>query len=310
MLHSFHFLRPWWLLALLIVAGLVWRLWRDDLQLQTWAAVCDKHLLAHLLQKKGSSKRGMAWLLLLLSGLLLVFSLAGPSWTRLPVPSYYAIEPRVLVLDMSENMLMNDLTPDRLTRAKFKLRDVFDHKTAGQFGLVVFTGEPFVVSPLTDDSNTIAALLETLTPDIMPVGGEKLDDALEEGAKLITQAGFTQGQLLVLSATPPDTAAINTAKKLSTTGIVTSIMPVVADKTTTAFFQPLANAGGGVLIPFADTSNDLEQWLKKTNDTQQLKRSEQNDFPLWRDEGRWFLIPALILLLPVFWRGWLQRIES
>lgn len=240
----------------------------------------------------------------------MTISLAGPTWSRLPVPSYRAIQPRILVLDMSESMLEQDLSPDRLTRAKFKLHDLFNRRDGGQFGLVVFTGESFVVSPLTEDANTIDSLLETLKPEIMPVGGHQLDKALEEASKLITQAGFLKGQLLVLTASPPDSAAIDMAARLQREGIDTSIMPIISDKTALPVFKPLATAGHGMLLSFTDTHEDLEQWLATTHDTRQLSRSAFNDIPLWRDEGRWFLLPALFFLLPVFRRGWLQGIDS
>lgn len=310
MIGDFHFLRPWCLLFLLPLFALLWSLWKKNPRLQSWSAVCDAHLLKHLTQSTGGSKRRGALLLLFVGGLLMCISLAGPTWMRLPVPSYRVIQPRVLVLDMSDNMLERDVSPDRLTRAKFKLHDLFSRREGGQFGLVVFTGEPFVVSPLTEDGNTIDSLLETLTPDIMPVGGQQLDKALKEAGALITQAGFSTGQILVLTASPPDSAAIDMAAKLHSDGINTSIMPIIADKTLSSVFKPLATAGHGMLLPFADTNNDLEQWLAATNDTRQLTRSELNDIPAWRDEGRWFILPALICLLPVFRRGWLQRIDS
>lgn len=310
MIADFHFLRPWCLLFLLPLFGLLWVLWKKNPRLQSWSAVCDVHLLKHLTQSTGGSKRHGALLFLFVSALLISISLAGPSWVRLPVPSYRVIQPRILVLDMSENMLEHDVSPDRLTRAKFKLHDLFSRRDGGQFGLVVFTGEPFVVSPLTEDGNTIDSLLETLTPDIMPVGGQQLDKALKEAGALITQAGFSKGQILVLTASPPDSAAIDMAAKLHSEGIDTSIMPIIAEKTLSSVFKPLATAGHGMLLPFADTNEDLEQWLATTTDTRQLTRSELNDIPSWRDEGRWFIVPALICLLPVFRRGWLQRIDS
>lgn len=310
MIDTMHFLRPEWLPVIFPLLVLFFYLWLKNPRMHSWRAVCDKHLLDHLVQDKGLGTRRRALILLLLSGLFITISLAGPSWSRLPTPAYRAAQPRVLILDMSDAMLTNDLAPDRLTRAKFKLHDLFKRHDAGQFGLIVFTAAPFVVSPLTSDGKTIDTLLETLTPDIMPVRGHQLNTALEEAAKLITQAGFTQGQLLVLTATPPDAAALKTVANLKNRSIFTSVMPVMAGKSLLPLFQPLATAGNGEVVAFSNTSDDLDQWLKATNNNEQLTRSEQNDIPVWRDEGRWFLFLALLLLLPVFRRGWLQRVDS
>ena len=307
---NFHFLRPWWLLSLLPLLWLFWSLWRQKPHLEAWAAVCDKHLLKHLVQAKGQTRRHGALLMLLIAVLLMIIGLAGPVWKKLPVPSYQRLQPRVLVLDMSENMLINDLQPDRLSRAKFKLHDLFQRRDVGQLGLVVYTGEPFVVSPLTDDAQTIDALLSSLTPDIMPVEGQHLENALEEAGQLIRNAGFTQGQILVMTGETPSQAAIDAAKNLADKQITTSVMPMLADKTVNFSFNQLASAGHGQVVPFVDTSTDLDQWLQNSINNNQFSRKQQNDIPMWRDEGRWFLIPALFFLLPIFRRGWLQRITA
>jgi Ca-activated chloride channel family protein len=236
----------------------------------------------------------------------MIISMAGPCWIKLPVVTYKSIQPKVLVLDMSKAMMATDLTPNRLARAKFKLHDLFTHKEAGQFGLVVFTSEPFVVSPLTDDGQTISALLSSLNPEVMPVSGQNLADALNEASGLIHQAGFKQGQLLILTADSPSAAASNQAKKLAETGILSSIMPIRADSNLNPLFKKFAEAGQGQLVKYSADSKDIETWLQSGSQDDYVMNKD-DEIPLWRDEGRWFLIPALLLLLPLFQRGRLQR---
>ena len=307
---DFHFLRPFWFLALLPLAILIGSLFRGTPQIHAWSDVCDSHLLPWLVQNNGRSHRTRPLLLLFSCAVFMIIALAGPTWSRFPVPSYQHIQPRVLVLDMGADMLARDLSPDRLSRAKFKLHDLFQHRDAGQFGLVVYTGEPFVVSPLTDDGQTIDALLSSLAPDIMPISGNRLDSALNQAQQLINQAGFSSGQILVLTATPPSQSAINMAKILAKSGVETSVIPVLKKKSLTTFFAPLAQAGHGLVIPFTDTEADLDQWLAASLTHPQYSVNLQNDIPIWRDQGRWFLIPALLLFLPLFRRGWLQRLNT
>ncbi|MBA2657434.1 MAG: VWA domain-containing protein [Tatlockia sp.] len=308
-MSNFHFLRPGWLILILLILGLLWFFLRQSSGLNAWAAVCDSHLLKHLTQSKGQRGRHFALICLFISLLFMCFSLAGPTWARLPVPTYKQIQPRVLVLDLSDSMLINDLKPNRLTRAKFKLHDLFA-RPIGQFGLIAYTGEPFVVAPLTDDAQTIDSLLSSLSPEIMPVAGQKLDLALEEAARLIANAGFKEGQILVLSGETPSLEAIETAKNLAKKQIYTSVMPITGEKTASTLFNDLAQAGEGEVIPFSDRSIDLDRWLEVSGNQQKFTLSNDDDIPVWRDEGRWFLIPALALLLPIFRRGWLQRIGT
>ena len=306
MMHAFHFLRPFWLLAFLPLAIIGGRLlWRAPVT-HTWSQVCDQHLLPFLIHTHGRTKRVRPQLLLLASGLFIIISLAGPTWSRLATPTFQKMQARVVLLDLSSDMLVRDVSPDRLSRAKFKLHDLFQRHDMGQVGLVVYTSEPFVVSPLTEDGKTIAALLPSLTPDIMPVEGHALGRALEEGAQLVKKAGFQTGQVLVLTARAPSSTAIQTAKALAKKGIDTSVIPVQDGDAALPAFNRLANAGMGRMIVLQDTDADINQWQALSQPSVSYSQNQQ-DFPVWRDQGRWFLIPALLFLLPVFRRGWLQR---
>lgn len=311
MFSEFHFIRPYWLLALLPLLPFAWQILKKHLNTNAWTEVCDPHLLPLLMQQKPRLKRQAPTLMVLMSALFMIISLSGPSWSRFPVPTYQPVQPRVLLLDLSEAMLEDDLKPNRLNRAKFKLHDLLAQRHAGQFGLVVYTGEPFVVSPLTDDSQTIDALLSMLTPDIMPIGGDRLDAALKEAAKLITQAGFNDGNILVMTSRAPTTEAVDSASLLRSDGINVSIMPILGrDKPLNPLFERLASAGGGELISLTDTSDDLNQWLKATRSHRHYSADLNHKIPVWRDQGRLFIWPALLLFLPVFRHGWLQRISS
>lgn len=307
---TLHWLRPWWLLLVFPLFGLFWFLYKKRAALAAWQAVCDPVLLHHLIRPNTHEKRRWALLLLLFSSLLMVISLAGPTWSKWPAPTYRSIQPRVVVLDMSSTMLEQDLAPDRLTRAKFKLHDLLQQKDIGQVGLVVFSGDAFVVSPLTDDAETIDSLLSSLQVDLMPVEGHALSGALEEAGKLIQQAGFQRGEILVFTAVAPSEQALQVAQTLAQQGIHTSVIPTNRGTNVATVFQSLATAGSGVLIPFSDTSSDLLQWLSVTKTPEKYRLNAQQDIPLWRDQGRWFLLPALLLLLPIYRRGWLERIGS
>jgi Ca-activated chloride channel family protein len=310
MIAAFHFLRPYWLLALIPLMVLSVLLWRHKHNALAWSKVCDPHLLERLLLNKGSSKRLSSLFIQVLSLLFMILGLAGPTWHKYPVATFKTIQPRVLVLDMSEHMLLNDLTPNRLSRAKFKLRDLFSHKSVGQFGLVVYTGEPFVVSPLTEDGETITSLLSTLSPHIMPIPGQNLASALNEAQQLIKKAGYNRGQILVFTSDSPSSEAIENAKKLAAEGTYSSIIPMIASADVNPLFRTFAKSGNGLFLKYSSESKDLQQWLKFSNSGEEFALNNEDDIPLWRDEGRWFLIPALFFLLPAFRRGWLQRIVA
>ena len=56
-LQEFHFLRPYWLLGLIIPLLLGWKFWKNESIKSSWAEVCDEHLLKYLLIKGQNKER-------------------------------------------------------------------------------------------------------------------------------------------------------------------------------------------------------------------------------------------------------------
>ena len=128
-MQEFHFLRPWWLAALIPLGALIWLLIRKRLGSRGWEAICDPALLPHILIGRTARTRRSSILLTALAGLLAVIALAGPVWERLPQPLYSRESALVIALDLSRSMDANDITPSRLGRARFKIADIL--KQAG-----------------------------------------------------------------------------------------------------------------------------------------------------------------------------------
>src|SRR3546814_7813298 len=64
---------------------------------------------------------------------------------------------------------LDDLAPDRITRARYKLMTLLKERTGGQVALIAYSGDAFTVAPMTDDAATVAALIDSLSPSVMPV---------------------------------------------------------------------------------------------------------------------------------------------
>ncbi|MBF0470945.1 MAG: VWA domain-containing protein, partial [Gammaproteobacteria bacterium] len=189
MSESFHFLRPEWFLALiplLLILLLSERRRRGEGQ---WQQVCDAALLPYILirQKQGKAS-ALPRLWLLLMGLIAVTALAGPVWERTPQPLFRSQEALVVLFDLSRSMDATDLRPSRLERARLKLLDLLHQRQEGLTALITYAAQPFVVTPLTEDSATIEALVRSLSTDIMPAQGSRPDLAIAKGVELLQQA--------------------------------------------------------------------------------------------------------------------------
>jgi len=328
---DFHFLRPLWFLMLLPLAWLLWSLARQSGTQSAWRGVVDPHLLPHLLVEEEGRVRRTPLMLLALGWIIGVVALAGPVWQRLPEPVFEAEAQRVIALDISRTMNATDVPPSRLARARFEVLDLLRRAAEGQTALLAYGPEPYVVSPLTNDANTIAAQVTSLKTDLLPVEGERRTDlALEKAAQLLRQAGSRKGQvILVTDGLDHPAAADEAARKLLAEGYPVSVLGVGTAKgapvpvgdggflkdASGAILMPrlepgvldaLAAAGGGRFVTATLDDTDVDTLIPQPGVLQGGKVKRQDlKADQWREEGPWLLLALLPLAALAFRRGWL-----
>jgi Ca-activated chloride channel family protein len=318
-----HFIRPLWLvlLPLAVILPLVWRRLRRPSG--DWSKVCDAHLLRWLSVGNAAAKpsRFGPWLAGLM-WLVAAIALAGPSWQKLPDSSFTSRDARVLILDLSLSMLAEDLKPNRLAQAHFRLSDMLEATSEGQTGLVAYAGDAFVVAPLTSDTNTIKNMLPALRPDVIPVSGSRPDRALELAAELLTRSGMARGEILLISDSGSQAAA-NVAARLAKQGIFTSVLAVgtvqgapipsgegfVSDRSGNIVvarierdaLQAIARAGGGKYSELTAGSTAISPWAAV--DGSEFARKDDALGERWKDAGPWLVLVLLPLVAFSFRRG-------
>ncbi|PRO68144.1 vWA domain-containing protein [Alteromonas gracilis] len=194
-LNQFHFLRPEWFIALIPLMLLVILIRKTTAKQSGWQSVIPSHLYQHMVIGKNELGAKPPMWMLAFVWLMSVTALAGPTWERLPQPVYQLKMGHVIVIDMSLSMRATDMTPDRLTRAKYKAIDLVNAIGEGEMGLVAYAGDAFVISPLTEDAGNITTLLPSLSPEIMPVPGSDPLLGIESAAELLTNAGYNSGMI-------------------------------------------------------------------------------------------------------------------
>lgn len=299
-----HFMRPHWLLALVpAILYLIWVIYSSR-QHNPWRAICDPHLLPTLLQQNASSSRRLFYTALCLFFMIAIFALAGPTWKQTKLPVYREVASLMLVLDLSSAMQANDLTPDRITRAKFKIRDLINSSQNTQMGLVVFSGEAFVASPLSQDANTLTSMLDELNPQMMPVPGSDMGQGLTQALTLLTQTETHHNNLILITASEPNANSWIAAKKIRQTGnhlnILALLKPSAATQTTINALQQLAKVGGGSFYLFTPDVTDIQSILRNNTATQIIKDQNMENATIWQDAGPWFcllLVPLALLVL-------------
>ncbi|MBS0557075.1 MAG: VWA domain-containing protein [Proteobacteria bacterium] len=328
-LHDFHFLRPWWLLALVAVP-LLWRaLARSTVEAGAWRVAVDAHLLRHLLVSRDaqSHSRAPRWLAAC-AWVVACLALAGPAWERLPQPLYENRAARVFALELSPSMSAQDLKPSRYERARFKLDDMLARSTGMQTALIAYAGDAFVVAPLTDDVHTVTNLVDALDPSVMPSAGNDTGHAIDLAVKLIGQAGLRDGQIVLL-ADGASEDAVMAARRARAAGVAVSVLGVGTDqgapvalaqggflkdtsgnivlpKLDAAALRAVAQAGGGRYASVTADAGDIDAVLA-AEPVQGTAQARVTDAVTARflDRGPWLVLLLLPLAAVGFRRGWL-----
>jgi len=330
LIEQFHFLRPWWLL--LLPFGILMWLWlrRPGRELESWEAVCDPQLMAYLSQGQGASRSLWRVLLMAIAWLLAVIALAGPVWDKQPQPLFKTVNARVLILDLSRSMLATDLGTTRLEKARFKIADILDRDQEQETGLISYAGQPFVVTPLTDDAGTIKSMLGALSPDIMPVQGSNLSDALQMALGMLENVVAQNGEIIVI-ADSVNPRGINKAESVRQQGVRVSVLAVGTEQGSPipdgrggylkardgsivipgvdqSALEKLAKAGGGRFSRLQPDQSDIDYLLGNTEQIDQDSHTEDVDLETehWIERGPWLLLLLLPLAALAFRRGFVM----
>ncbi len=327
---EFHFIRPYWLLALIPAIALFFLLLKNKLNQGNWSKVCDSELLPYILQQKPAHKK-RRWSLLAgaLSSLLVIFALAGPTWEKLPSPIFRNDAALVIALDLSSSMDASDIKPSRLAKAKFKISDILKQRRDGQTALLAYAGDAFAVTPLTEDTETINNQLVELTTDIMPSQGSNASLALKKALELLKQAGQQQGDILLITdgANFDDTIEIVNSLanyRLSILGVGTAEGApikkasggfvkdeqgnIVVPKLDSNELSRLSKKGNGLYNRITNSSEDIENLMDYWGNPREKDENSDDDLLIdqWNEKGSWLLLLVLPLAALQFRKGLLS----
>lgn len=327
-MSDFHFLRPLWLLLLILAPLLPMLVRRTQQGLSGWSRIMPPALLNPLLSRTGASsgrsRSPLPWLLLTL--VTLSVALSGPTWRKAPTPLEHQNDSLVIVLDLSLSMLATDVEPDRLTLAKRKIRDLLKARDGSFTGLVVYAGDAHVVTPLTDDRHTIETLLGVLDPLIMPASGNRADLGIKKAKALLDQGAPGKGQMVLISDAVPEQrmAEINNLLKDSSYPLKTLVvgteaggpMPIpkrgfirdngdiVMARAEPEGLASLAANNGGSSHQLTLDDTDIKALNLRARDSNDWQASDEKlTVERWQDDGYWLLWLAVPLALLCWRRG-------
>ncbi|MGO1328953.1 MAG: VWA domain-containing protein [Idiomarina loihiensis] len=321
-MNEFHLLRPWWLLALIPVALLYWRLLYSQKHQAGWHQWLPGHL-SKVLVKSGSQPSIWPAHRFLLISVLATLALSGPAWERLPQPVYQLESGQVVIMDMSPSVLADDISPNRLTRMRYKAIDLVRAGLDGDTGLIAYADDAFIISPLTADNRNLMNLIPSLSPDIMPAQGSEPQLALELADDLLKNAGYPQGDIYwltdgissselnqlssylrsiehrvsILAVGTEEGAAIRD----SSGRLLKDNNQVIIAKTYPSRLSDLASITGGAFSSVTADNSDIDKLINQAPLTREGKDGdEQQQGDAWRDMGPY----VALFILPIMLFSW------
>ena len=126
----------------------------------------------------------------------------------------------VVCVDTSRSMLVQDVRPDRLTRAKREITGLLEKLHGDRAALLAFAGDVREVAPLTHDRATLAIFAATLTPEDNQVGGTDLGGALEKALALFDgRTGAHEAIVLITDGEDLEQRGLEIARRARERGI-------------------------------------------------------------------------------------------
>ena len=313
--EKFHFLRAEYLELLcagviLMVIGFFF--YRES---NTWKKSIAKHLQPYVIQKGTIWKPRLIKLSVIIMFILGGISFLGPTWYQVKSPAKKIKSQLVIALDLSKSMLAEDISPNRLERAKFKIHDFLQVNPRAETNLLVFAGSTHTAIPFTTDYRIIEDQINGLKPSMMPVQGTQFKSLFHKIDTIFTN-NKAEGKILLITDDLDDISIETVSNFLQQNNVHLYLYPFATQsgsiipktkENSSLNLQKLSSLAAmeklEILEMTLDNSdvNDLAEAIADTILFEDKSKEEQED---WQDNGYWLVIPLVFIFLFSFRKGW------
>ena len=105
----------------------------------------------------------------------------------------------MICLDVSNSMLAEDYSPNRLERAKLAISRIVDRLQEDRIGLIVFAGSSFVQLPITTDYVSAKMFMNSIDTGSVPVQGTAIGDAVLTAARSFSAQSEKSRAIIVIT---------------------------------------------------------------------------------------------------------------
>ncbi len=105
----------------------------------------------------------------------------------------------MIALDVSNSMLAEDYSPNRLDRAKLAISRLVDKLRDDRIGLIVFAGNSFVQLPITTDYVSAKMFLNSISTESVPIQGTAIGEAINTAIRSFSAQSEKSRAVIVIT---------------------------------------------------------------------------------------------------------------
>lgn len=279
----------------------------------------DEDLVNELMPSWSRSKRWVRAVIYSLAFLFFVIGLSRPQ-IGAKLKEYKARGAEIMIaLDVSNSMLAQDYSPNRLERAKLAISRITDKLQDDRIGLIIFAGSSFVQLPITSDYVSAKMFLSNISTQSVPIQGTAIGDAINTAVRSFSSQSEQSRAIIVITdgenheddAVAAATQAAEGGVKVYTIGVGSQEgqpIPmdggllkdkegnIVVTRLDEETLKEIASAGGGAYV---HAGNDEFGLTPIIADIQKMQQEEFNSvmFEEYDEQFMYFLGVALALLV-------------
>ncbi|MCB9096759.1 MAG: VWA domain-containing protein [Arcobacter sp.] len=259
-------------------------------------------------------------LLLFLSLIFMIIALARPVSNEKIKEIESNLIPIIIAIDISKSMKANDLYPNRVDFAKRKLLNILEISSNNNIGIILFAKTSFLLSPLTQDFNSLKILLNNLDTTINFDNGTNIYSVIETSQKLLKD--YSNKNLILLTDGGDNQnfdKEIKFAKqnniKIYTIALATKEGSVIQEKNGNYLtdkkgnivnlklnekIKDLSLKTDGGYIEYSLNNSDINQIINDINNKFTKEKFEKKEYKTYTELFYYPLFIAIVLLLFAF----------
>ncbi len=304
------------------------------------ALLASDDMLDYLMPMRSNRRKKLKFYLLLSALTIAIFILARPQFgSKLETVKRKGVEV-IVAMDVSNSMMAEDISPNRLVKAKRIVSKLIDNLEDDKIGLIVFAGDAYTQIPITSDFISAKMFMPSISPNLVPVQGTAIGAAIEMGIHSFNPQGkgkVGRSIIVITDGENHEDNAVDAAKEALKQGITVNVIgmgrpegapipipgtssykkdntgTVVVTKLNEQMCEEIAQAGGGIYVR-ADNGNGAQKLIQQQIDNMAKSEVETQLFSEYSDQfqlfaGLMFLLLVVELLIMESKNKWLNKIK-